>query len=475
MHRCVIILLLLVALPCALPAAEGRFSTGSPATTRNDDSCDISVLPAATLLLPYFEVDVESAAERAQTTIFTITNVSRYPQIARVTLWSDWSYPLLTFNLFLTGYDVQALNLRDILVRGVIAPPNGTSTASVPGPLSAGNASNPNFALNAANDCEHLPGTIPPTLAADLRSALTSGQVTSCSPSQRVGNVHTNAVGYATVDVVATCSSRTPADAGYFTSDLLYDNVLGGDYEQIDPGSSTGNYAGGNPMVHIRAIPEGGAAGSRPGTNLPYTFYDRYLPDALRSSDRRQPLPSVFAARYIEGGSGSFNTKFKIWREGVTSRTTCTNAVLNRDVPFGELIRFDEHENAEAYACGNGFPYCPPGFLSTITLPVTSSTITSSNTFPPSSNSGDVGGWMYINLNNSSAATGASRPGFNVAQTIQNARPSQNWIVISQSAEGRYAVEYDGLALGNGCSPAASLSPASGGDSPIGPRPDANP
>jgi hypothetical protein len=30
----------------------------SAATRNNDDSCDIAVLPAATLLLPYFEVDL---------------------------------------------------------------------------------------------------------------------------------------------------------------------------------------------------------------------------------------------------------------------------------------------------------------------------------------------------------------------------------------------------------------------------------
>ena len=31
------------------------------------------------------------------------------------------------------------------------------------------------------------------------------------------------------------------------------------------------------------------------------------------------------------------------------------------------------------------------------------------------------------------------------------ARPSQNWIVIKMQAEGRYGVEYDATALGNGC------------------------
>src|SRR6187399_914221 len=85
-------------------------------TVRNDDSCDLGVAPAATLLLPYFEVDITAPRERGVTTLFTVTNVSSNSQIARVTLWSDWAYPVLTFNLYLTGYDVQAVNLYDVIV-----------------------------------------------------------------------------------------------------------------------------------------------------------------------------------------------------------------------------------------------------------------------------------------------------------------------------------------------------------------------
>jgi hypothetical protein len=33
-------------------AANATFDEGGPSTTNNDDSCDISVAPAATLLLP---------------------------------------------------------------------------------------------------------------------------------------------------------------------------------------------------------------------------------------------------------------------------------------------------------------------------------------------------------------------------------------------------------------------------------------
>src|SRR5207237_9392056 len=117
-----------------MPRPELTFSTGQPATTNNNDSCDIGVTPAATLLLPYFEVDTAAAAGTGATTLFTIVNTSRYPQIAHVTLWTDWSFPVLDFNIFLTGYDVQGINLFDVIVRGVIvAAPTGTSITTVPG------------------------------------------------------------------------------------------------------------------------------------------------------------------------------------------------------------------------------------------------------------------------------------------------------------------------------------------------------
>src|SRR5258707_15112480 len=94
----------------------------SPSTVNNDDSCDVTVDPAATLLLPYFEVDF---VNRVQDTFFTITNVTRLPQIAHVTIWTDWSFPVLDFNIYLTGYDVQGISMNQLL-GGTVAQTVGT-------------------------------------------------------------------------------------------------------------------------------------------------------------------------------------------------------------------------------------------------------------------------------------------------------------------------------------------------------------
>jgi hypothetical protein len=289
----------------------------------------------------------------------------------------------------------------------------------------------------------------------------------SCT-TNKLGGAHQRAVGYVTIDVVSTCTPRFPGPE-YFLNDLLYDNVLIGEYENIDPNTTTGNYAGGNPMVHIRAVPEGGPAGSIPGTALPYTFYDRFTPQPFvpRTVDRRQPLPSTFAARYIQGGNGQFNTKYAIWREGVSGpiSTSCA-ASANSAMPIAEMVRFDEHENATTILV-NG-PQIPTHIDLRIALPAASSPATSdSSLFPQLSTSGDVGGWMYLNLNNGGSTNYSStRAGYAGPGTSTTAvRQSQNWVTVSMYAEGRYGVEFDAPALGNGCSVAP---PVGAGIGPTG-------
>lgn len=434
--------------------ANATFATGAPSTTNNDDSCDIGNTAAATLLLPYFEVDVNAPITTATTTLFTVTNVSRLPQIAHVTLWTDWSFPVLDFNIFLTGYDVQAINLYDIIVRGVIAPTTGTSNRTTPGSRSASNSSNPNFLASAADTCGRIATSIPEGLLADVRRSLTLGLNSTCG-NTRIGGTHTNAIGYVTIDVAATCSFRLPTEPAYFATEILFDNVFIGDYQQVSPNPTTGNFAGGNPLVAIRAIPEGGPAGSVVATNLPDTFYSRYQSILTPTRDRRQPLPSTFAARYIQGGTGGFLTDFKIWREGVTGAgASCASYVNNSALSITEFVRFDERENPTTAV--------PDIIISPqpdveFALPETSRVASTSSTFPPLE-SGDVAGWMYMNLDNGEDDDIAS----------------QNWVIVAMSAEGRYAVDFDAAWLGNGCSPPEDVTTADA-TNPIGPAPNFNP
>jgi hypothetical protein len=452
-------------------------------TTNNDDSCDIKVGPAATLLLPHFEVDV--AGTSGQTTIFTVTNVTRYPQIAHVTLWTDYGYPVLTFNLYLGGYDVQAINLADVLIRNTVAPPNGATSNTTPGSMSA--TTNPN--LRASLDCANTPGVLPSTIMATVRTALTIGNVgpaeTSCNSYVYLGGNHANAVGYATIDVVASCTTRSPADPLYYTNDLLFDNVLIGDYQQIGAHTSFGPYttpnyprstdltfdAAANPMVHIRAVPEGGGAGWNVKTGLPYTFYDRYTPAAGRTIDRRQPLPSTFAARVVRGGFAGLATLLTIWRESL-DRGSCETAGQNYNLPIAEIVAFDDHDNPVYFVQFSGVGETPIIYPA---LPATSSAdLDNTNIFPYNYANGDIGSWLYLNLNNGGSTNYSvtrdvggvptstnARTNFAPAgsTTIKGPRASQNWVTISMFGNARGGIrltgEFDAASLGNGCTPAA--------------------
>ncbi|HKR66858.1 MAG TPA: hypothetical protein VJZ00_24235 [Thermoanaerobaculia bacterium] len=419
----------------------------SPTTTRNDDSCDVIIAPAATLLLPYFEVDLSSPV--GETTLFTVMNVGALPQIAHVVIWSDWAFPVLDFNLFLTGYDVQSINLYDVIQRGRIAEP-GTSSTSSTGERSKQNSDNP--LLDVAN-CDRLPVRIPDILLSDVQRTLTTGETSRCPSSARVGGTHAHAIGYVTIDLVADCGTTVHTDATYASQHLLYDNVLSGDYQQVN---STQNFAQASPMVHIRAFPEGGGPGAKT-TNLPRTFYSNFQNGA--TADRRQPLPSIFATRWIGGGSTSFSTSYKIWREARTTTPCAVKANFNME-PV-EFVRFDESENPLTFTYGCPI-LCPPP--TEPLLPPASLISEHDPHFPPKWSDDGVAGWMYMNLND----TGVRQQPREIA--------SQSWVIATMRAEGRYSVDMDAASLGNGCTPETSATNEDGDArfAAVGPAPNAN-
>ncbi len=446
----------LLVLVLASTVSAATSSGVSPATTNNDDSCDIGVAPAATLLLPYFQADLTGDAPRARTTVFSVVNVSPYPQIARVTIWTDWAYPTYMFSMFLTGYDVKSVDLREFLLRGAI--PTRIDPA---GRFSYPNFANPRHKLKYSDDCGARTPQIPPAMLADIRSLLTTGWAADATMScvagdgevVHVGSDHgaNTAAGYVTIDVVANCSTTLPTSPKYFTSEILFDNVLIGDYQVIEPSGTANGYAGGSPLVHIRAIPEGGPAGSIAVTRLPYTFYDRLTANdgsTPRTIDRRQPLPSAFAARWIDGGPTGFETTYTMWREAVTNGSAaCADYASNDNMPVAELVRFDERENAAVLGGTIALTTNHPrGFSAASVVAPYSAQF-------PMIYTTDFGGWAYLNLSNGGHSTySASRPGFESNDNIRGV--SQNWVVVNMFAEGRYGVSYDAPWLGNGCSPA---------------------
>jgi hypothetical protein len=421
-------------LPFTLVFALNAFGASGPATLENNDSCDISVTPAATLLLPYFEVDLEDPA--GETTLITITNVMSAEQVARITLWTDRSYPVVTFNVYLTGYDVHSINLYDVLKGGVIGPIFGTGTLVSP----TGTRSVSNHLLDTSQ-CGIITPYLDAATMARMQEAFTEGTISGVC--DQAGNIHENAVGYATIDVVGNCDVTGPHDPEYFTRDLRYDNVLTGDYQQVN---SQQNAAQGGTLVHIRAIPEGStpqirAVLSRYETTFDKTFYGRFQGASNRTLDARQPLPSTFVTRWINGGRGAFQTSLKIWRQGMTNASAkCADYAKHRELKMTESVVFDEHGNGEGNAAEPcSVTTCIPS--PELVLPITSrsSLEPGAEAFPQSILSSTVAGWIYLNLDDGSP-TGID---------------GQSWVIASMAAEGRYSVDFDAGWLGNGCSPVA--------------------
>ena len=97
---------------------------------------------------------------------------------------------------------------------------------------------------------------------------------------------------------------------------------------------------------------------------------------------------------------------------------------------------------------------------------------------------------MYMNLSNGGTSNGSysvteggvSRTPATGARdfgtapfgvSVSRPRPSQAWLSIAMQAEGRYAVEFDAAALGNGCSLPGPIITYQG--APIAPSPNATP
>lgn len=271
-----------LAMLITLTAALGAHASAGLA----QNSCSAGATPAATLLVPYFEVDF-AAADR-QTTLFAVTNAGAQATLAKVVVWTDWGVPTLTFDLFLAPDDVQSINLRDVF-NGVLPQTGGGSFTGCADPLV-------------------LP-VLDATAITHLRQQHT-GQPDAegnCAGSGRAGaNV---ATGFVTIDAAQACSTLItyPGHAGYFaaggTGIASNANLLVGDFFLVD---ASQDFAQGNEAVHI--VADEGRFGSQPAT-----FYGAWV--AHSGVDARSPLGTRYRARFLNGGAFSGGTDLIAWLE----------------------------------------------------------------------------------------------------------------------------------------------------------------
>ncbi|PYQ59123.1 MAG: hypothetical protein DMF53_19285 [Acidobacteria bacterium] len=398
--------------------------------------CTVDEVPAATLLLPYFEVDF--GKPNGVSTLLSINNASATAVLAHVVVWTDLSVPVLDFNIYLTGYDVQTISLRDLLTgwmpQTASAGQDPTDTISPKGAFSQ----DINFA--SCNGLLPPPNPLPPDFVSHLLLSLTG------KPSPVFGGLCAGrdlgdniARGYITVDTVSNCTLRFPGDPGYFlpggTGDATNQNVLWGDYFYVDESQ---NYASGNPMVHIEA------SATDAQTSLPgqYTFYGRYV--NWTAADNREPLATGFASRYVTHGTFSGGTDLIVWRDSKVNQGpfTCPVAPGTRPpwYPLGQegIVIFDEAEHPQV---PQTFPVSPQPPQASL-LP-----------FPAEAQRTAVGGaglpvpfdfgWIYLNLNTLVTAAGNNPP--------EDPRAAQAWVTTEMKAMGRFSVGFDAVQLDSAC------------------------
>lgn len=424
MKLCVPMLALAALLVAALTPAPTRAAI-----------CTVDDVPAATLLLPYFEVDVDHSD--GVSTLLSINNASASAALAHVVIWSDLSVPVLDFNVYLTGFDVQTINLRDVLVDGRL--PATASTGQDPGDtISPRGAFSQD--INYASCAGYLPFTqLPGYYVQHLQDAL-SGMASQLFGGRCAGREYHDWLlrGYVTVDVVAACSLEFPGDPGYFVSGgqgtARNANVLWGDYFYVLPRE---NYAQGETLVHIEAD------ATNPATALPgnYTFYGRYV--AWSAADNREPLATAFASRFVDGGAFDGGTDLIVWRDSKVAQAPFTCPSITGRPAWYPLAQagitiFDEQENPEVVE----------------TLPISPPPPTQSFTpFPAEAQRTHVGGpdlpvtpifgWLLLDLDTTVTAAGQVPP--------NGPDRAQAWVTTVMSAEGRFSVGFDAIQLGSAC------------------------
>jgi len=324
--------------------------------------CAFDPVPAATLLFPFVEMDYNGAA----TTSFAITNVSSEAVIVHVTVWTDYSDPVLDFNVMLTGYDVQTFNIASILKDGwlpktghnanspvgnrpysdgpvsksasvngyngawvadLLDPPQSTEDLYTAGVCTGGNS--------VGDPSGYGPGTIPASILALFKADFMASNnlahyydvdcndIPPTTPMADDSTYRDRGVWwldadfntnrptwmYVTADVASQCNKAYPDSAIYWDPInplALNTNVLMGDFFNLNPdtGFSSAHHA-----VHLEAdVDIADVATVSPNNNLlATTFYARYS-NTVPASDFREPLGTAWAFRTMDTGDGQYTT-----------------------------------------------------------------------------------------------------------------------------------------------------------------------
>ncbi len=440
--------------------------------------CATDVVPAATLLFPFVQLDYNNPVN-GDTTLFAITNVSSAAQIVHVTVWTEYSTAILDFNVVLSGYDVQTMNIRDILINGDLPntgtahnsgldydfskpfnPVDGTSTPFQDGPVSYNNdaftqaPAPPDMPPAEGTSVFNVPGVCAPSdssypnypiigasTLATFQDYLTLFQLyaqygllahSDCDlyNAYNIGDWwETRTLAdptwmYITADVVQTCNKEFPSSANYWTPDIVaYDNVLIGDIFWVN---NDARFSEADNAVHIEAV-DPAVYQQDP------TFYTGVESNgAADDINGREPLPTAWAMRYLGVGDSAIDTYIRAWKNqndfyyylDAGGNVVGFNAF---DCWMYTLYMWDEDEN---FKTTYDDPWSAPGIGRLIPnlLPLETQEVKADEFNTP-----DTNGWMLFIWPDSNL-----RPFF-----------YETWMGVKYSAYGQYSAALSGAVIAN--------------------------
>jgi hypothetical protein len=326
----------------------------------------IDVVPAATLLIPYFETDPFNP--NGVDTLVTIQNASATAIVAHATLWTDYGLPTATFDFYLTGYDQETFSLRGVMNRFV--PPTADAADDT------GDTGDPNDGISnkgVLSQDINFPGTLssaescmPHNLHLAHMGVATPAYFNGSCGARNYGDGL--ARGYITIDTVNQFNQQTPESVGYFTA-TTSQNVMLGEVSFVDrPRGRV--YT--EPAVHIEAAGGYEYPPFVPGT---YTFYDRFV--AHLATDQREGLPTAWAG--VWAGN---RTEVEYWRDPNTAVSPFPCGSTPYTLDERQVRAYNANGTPAAVAAGDPFPRAAGVAIGGSQLGLTSGF-----------------GWLFMNLN----------------------------------------------------------------------------
>jgi len=294
--------------------------------------CARDVVPAATLLVPYVEVEMtgqwpnQVPDRNGKTTILRVTNTAADATLVELVIWTAVGDPVVTLHAALSGYDMWTVDFADLL-EGTWSRFDTSLSSSAPPNVESGSLKRTPF--ESGPDGRSVRWVRAPYTQPWSRGLATPGK-TSELPGDSCLIPYTDAVGYqyaplvveklreplyarehlgcgnlpvwrhsydwlawltadpiffyATVHVVRSCGHLWPTDAGYVDEVALDRDILVGEVEYLDPAHGTLELT---PAVHL----ETARTASQVATMGPFEAQSGH-------EDRREPLATAFAFHY---------------------------------------------------------------------------------------------------------------------------------------------------------------------------------